>query len=58
MDDHTNLQEWARLKSYGYAPGEYMSKCHLCKQWVAGLDKRAFTCKPCAEVLAREQKHG
>lgn len=49
-------QEWAHLKPYGYAPGDYMSRCHRCKQVVTGLDKRAVTCRPCAETLDAEQR--
>jgi len=48
--------EWLHLKGYGYAPGEYMSKCHRCKQAVTGLDKRAVTCRPCAEALDAERR--
>lgn len=46
--------EWLHLKCYGYAPGGYMSKCHRCKQVVI-MDKRAVTCRPCAEAMAAEQ---
>jgi hypothetical protein len=46
--------DWLHLKAFGYAPGDYMSKCHCCKQVVDGLDKRAVTCRPCAETLAAE----
>jgi hypothetical protein len=42
---------WLHLIGYGYAPGDYMSKCHRCGQIVSGLDKRAVTCRPCAEAL-------
>ena len=44
-------QEWQHLKPYGYAPGHYMNKCHNCEQVVTGVDKRAHTCRPCAEAL-------
>ena len=43
--------DWQHLKPHGYAPGDYMSKCHRCGQVATGLDKRAVTCRPCAEVL-------
>jgi hypothetical protein len=42
--------DWTHLKRYGYAPGNYMSKCHRCGETISGLDKRAVTCKPCAEA--------
>ena len=44
--------EWEHLKGYGYAPGDYMNRCHRCKQVVTGVDKRATTCRPCAEAMA------
>jgi hypothetical protein len=43
---------WEHLKGYGYAPGNYMSRCHSCCQVVSGLDKRAMRCRPCAEAAA------
>lgn len=43
--------DWQHLKRYGYAPGRYMSKCSNCERVIDGLDKRAVTCKPCAEAL-------
>ena len=43
--------EWAHLMRYGYAPGNYMSKCHNCEHVVTGVDKRAVTCRACAEAL-------
>ena len=43
--------EWEHLKRYGYAPGSYMNKCHNCEHVVTGVDKRAVTCRPCAEAL-------
>lgn len=39
-----------KLKRYGYAPGNYMTKCHRCDCVVNGLDKRATCCRACAEV--------
>ena len=42
--------DWTHLKRYGYAPGDYMSRCCRCGESVSGLDKRAVTCKPCAEA--------
>ena len=47
-------EDWAHLKRYGYAPGQYMNKCHNCEHVVDGLDKRAFTCLPCAEAIHQE----
>lgn len=43
--------EWRHLKAYGYAPGGYMSKCHRCGQTPINMDKRAVTCRPCAEAM-------
>jgi hypothetical protein len=43
------LGGWEHLKVYGYAPGGYMNQCQRCYQVVTGVDKRATTCKPCAE---------
>lgn len=36
------------LKSFGYAPGNYMSRCLSCDQIKEEMDKRAITCRPCA----------
>lgn len=41
--------DWQHLKRYGYAPGNYMSKCFTCGETPVGMDKRAITCRPCAE---------
>jgi len=49
MDDLTQRPDWLHLKRYGYAPGGYMSRCMICLQTVADLDKRACCCRPCAE---------
>lgn len=46
MDD----QDWLHLKPYGYAPGHYMNRCRFCNKVVEGVDKRAITCRPCAEA--------
>ena len=46
------------MRRYGYAPGNYMNKCHHCQQVVTGADKRAVTCHPCAELFARTFKTG
>ncbi len=43
--------DWQHLKPHGYAPGNYMNKCHRCNQVVTGLDKRAVTCRPCAGAM-------
>lgn len=45
--------EWAHLKKYGYAPGDYIARCHRCQQSASDLDKRAITCRPCAEEMDR-----
>ncbi len=44
-------RDWLHLKSYGYAPGNYMSRCYSCAKILPGLDKRAIRCRPCAEKL-------
>lgn len=36
------------LKSFGYAPGNYMGICHSCKNRMYDVDKRASTCLSCA----------
>jgi hypothetical protein len=41
---------WQHLKAYGYAPGHYMNKCSTCGKVVTDVDKRAITCRPCAEA--------
>lgn len=38
----------------GYAPGDYMGKCFVCKGDFINMDKRAMYCFPCAvEALSR-----
>jgi hypothetical protein len=41
--------DWQHLKPFGYAPGNYMCECQACKIVTCDLDKRAITCRPCAE---------
>lgn len=41
--------DWLHLKHYGYAPGNYMSRCSDCGQTPV-MDKRATRCRPCAET--------
>ena len=48
-DTPAKADDWLHLKQYGFAPGDYMSKCHTCGFVVCGLDKRASCCRPCAE---------
>lgn len=38
------------LRKYGHANGNYMSKCHECKETFIG-DKRAITCLECATIM-------
>ena len=47
---------WQHLNGFGYAPGNYMNKCHRCERVVSGVDKRAITCRPCAEQLLIESQ--
>jgi len=49
--------DWLHLKRYGYAPGNYMNRCHACEAMFSDLDKRASTCRPCAEQL-HARAHG
>lgn len=44
--------DWQHLKQYGYAPGGYMSRCSTCGDTPI-MDKRALTCRPCAEAKHR-----
>jgi hypothetical protein len=32
----------------GFAPGGYANTCHKCKLQFSGMDKRAYSCFPCA----------
>ena len=45
---------WEHLKPYGYAPGNYMGKCHECGKVWDDQDKRAWTCRECAEKTHAE----
>ena len=47
----TQADDWSHMKPYGYAPGGYMSRCCRCNETFSGADKRAFTCRTCAEKL-------
>lgn len=38
---------------FGFAPGNYMGKCHDCGEACTGMDKRAVRCLPCAMDSAR-----
>ena len=38
------------LKDFGYADGDYHTKCHECQRIFIG-DKRASTCKACAKAI-------
>lgn len=38
-----------QLKQFGFAPGTYQSKCFGCDAIKDGLDKRATSCRECAE---------
>ena len=35
----------------GYAPGDYTIRCHKCGKHKTGMDKRAITCKECADTM-------
>ena len=39
----------AHLRLYGYAPGQYASKCLVCDSVQPGLAKDASRCRNCAE---------
>jgi len=43
--------DWQHLKAYGYAPGAYTGRCHECGLMGWWQDKRATTCRPCAEAM-------
>ena len=43
--------DWQHLKPYGYAPGNYLSRCLKCNTVAHDVDKRATTCRPCAEAM-------
>lgn len=43
--------DWSHLKQYGYAPGNYMCRCGKCGEVCYDMDKRAITCRSCAEVM-------
>lgn len=47
---------WEPLKQYGYAPGDYMSKCCICDNLAYGVDKYAITCRLCAGVRYAESQ--
>jgi len=44
------------LKTFGYAPGNYMITCISCGDTPIDCDKRAICCKPCAEDLANKKE--
>jgi len=50
MTTTPNTDDWRHLTAYGYAPGNYLSRCHKCGDTPV-MDKRATTCRPCAEKM-------
>lgn len=53
----TQNNDWKHLREFGYAPGNYMIfNCMGCHQMVDLLDKRAVTCRTCAEGFYLEQQ--
>ena len=52
----SEFSEYMRLLPYGYAPGNYMSKCFACEKVVADVDKRATSCRPCAEAAFKNHE--
>ena len=48
-NEQAQADDWQHLKPYGYAPGNYMSRCRTCGDTPV-MDKRAITCRPCAEA--------
>lgn len=52
----SEFSEYMRLLPYGYAPGNYMSKCFACEKVVADVDKRATSCRPCAEAAFKDHE--
>jgi hypothetical protein len=57
----TNKPEWKQhdkshalplreLVPWGYAPGDYMNKCHDCGDTYLDMDKRAMRCERCAMI--------
>ena len=52
----SEFSEYMRLLPYGYAPGNYMSKCFACEKVVADVDKRATSCRPCAETAFKDHE--
>ncbi len=56
LQDEERKDRYAHLLSCGYAPGDYMSRCHVCEDLVYNVDKRAITCRPCAEILHSEAR--
>lgn len=43
-------ESFDHLKPFGYAPGNYMVRCHACDGVFDFMDKYANTCKSCAEA--------
>lgn len=52
----SDLSEYVRLLPYGYAPGNYMSKCFTCEKVFPDMDKRATRCRPCAEAAFKDRE--
>jgi len=49
--DEAQPQAWEHLKAHGYAPGGYMGRCRKCGDERIDMDKRAITCRACAERM-------
>jgi hypothetical protein len=56
MPPDLKKDDWRHLKRYGYAPGEYTGTCHRCGE-TPTMDKRAITCRPCAETMYADEQN-
>lgn len=43
-------EDWIHLVDYGFAAGNYVSRCSGCQRVYTGMDKRAWQCYECAKV--------
>ena len=56
--DYTGNLDPATFFGYGFAPGNYMSICYICKCQFGPTDKRSIACLSCAEKMIDQSNKG
>jgi hypothetical protein len=56
MIEKRPVESWIHLRPFGFAPGDYMMRCPVCKEMKYDVDKRALCCEDCATELYNKDK--